>query len=343
MCELKINQLASSPSDIIFSLVHGTFDKMLLPKTALEKTDMDGNTALHLAVKQNLTPDLIGRLVMPHNVTMRNAHGHTALHLIICYNLPVDTLRHLVTPLAAACDIQDIGGNTPLHLALAMGAETSVLLLLSHTDTSQRNTYGVTPLQLLSLMPLTFHFPGRFLSVRDALHLVPSCPQLTDLSWILDKGLATSEKQTDLLIHCLPRLRPNQLQLWDIDNERGSGVFVDISGLLLGPITMDEALCMLGAILDAGCSIADEARLHLSMDDDWFASSMSVTEEAIAKEIECIWAAVRAEPRPLLQLCRNKVRSDVTMLSNKCFDQLDLPHRLRDFVALAEMDRMENK
>lgn len=94
----------------------------------LEMVDHDGNTPLHLAVL-NGNDRIVSTLVQKKaNVHALNAETSTPIHTAVTLNRP-KTIERLVS--VDYHDVFDASGQSPLHLAAALGSKQNVLMLIA--------------------------------------------------------------------------------------------------------------------------------------------------------------------------------------------------------------------
>ncbi|XP_043483437.1 ankyrin-1-like [Leptopilina heterotoma] len=82
----------------------------------LIRRDGDGNTPLHIAIKENQT-EIFKLLVQEYNVNVQNLKGQAPLHYAAKYNRIEFT--EFLLKLNAIVNLEDVNGETPLHCALS--------------------------------------------------------------------------------------------------------------------------------------------------------------------------------------------------------------------------------
>lgn len=82
----------------------------------LIKRDGDGNTPLHIAIKENQAEIFI-LLVQEYNVNVKNSKGQGPLHYAAKYNR-IEFTEFLIK-IGAIVNLEDVNGDTPLHCALS--------------------------------------------------------------------------------------------------------------------------------------------------------------------------------------------------------------------------------
>lgn len=113
-----------------------------------------GRTALHLAAKSELSPEMeIMSFLLNHgaDVTIKNAHGFTPLYVAVIAN-NINGLRVLLTHPRAMekidVDAVDLGGMSPLISACCNGCSVDIVdcLLEHHASMSLKDSIGRTAL-----------------------------------------------------------------------------------------------------------------------------------------------------------------------------------------------------
>jgi len=90
-------------------------------------TDIFKNTALHMSIRQQRRGERLGM----HGLLAKRGESP----------LPVCTVRYLTHACEMALLTPDEHGNTPLHLAIAVGSNTEIMQLLIEACTPPANTY----------------------------------------------------------------------------------------------------------------------------------------------------------------------------------------------------------
>jgi hypothetical protein len=136
------------------------FCKLLLTHGArADHVDAEGNTPLHLVVMRiydtQLCLELIRLLIAQHGahvVNAQNADGDAALHIVARQSAHPHICAFLVHPCGGNVNLQNVGGNTPLHEAVLRIQEPEPCLhmcrALGHPDPNVANQLGHTPLYL---------------------------------------------------------------------------------------------------------------------------------------------------------------------------------------------------
>lgn len=128
---------------------------LLAHGASVNQTDKDGNTALHLMVRQKVQPDLMAWLLskgLP--VDTKNHAGRTPLHLAV-EQANMDAIRFLLDH-GANVNAADGQGRRPLHMIASPDRSTNGdwkaiagLLLDRGADPNARDKTGATPLNLI--------------------------------------------------------------------------------------------------------------------------------------------------------------------------------------------------
>ena len=118
-------------------------------KRDLQRTDMDGNTPLHIVARSNreLVANRLCEVGAP--VDVQNKLGNSPLHWAAVHdarNVASVLIRH-----GADVNAQNRGGNTPLHRAAARGNTAFVDMLIdAGADDTIKNADGLTPSAILA-------------------------------------------------------------------------------------------------------------------------------------------------------------------------------------------------
>uniref|UniRef100_A0ABD2XI35 Uncharacterized protein n=1 Tax=Trichogramma kaykai TaxID=54128 RepID=A0ABD2XI35_9HYME len=137
-----------------------------------------GDSPLHFAV----TAEFNGRTVIESlfrkgaNPNLANVKGSTALHAICKGDYNQDIVNaffelSLEYNHQVLIDAQDVGGNAPLHTALAYGNKRAAeLLLRKGADSSLANAEGLTPLHIICKRIKDDDLVDFFFNIHDDLH-----------------------------------------------------------------------------------------------------------------------------------------------------------------------------
>ncbi|UCM86429.1 MAG: ankyrin repeat domain-containing protein (plasmid) [Rickettsia endosymbiont of Culicoides impunctatus] len=109
--------------------------------------DYMGNSALHLAVKNN-AKEIID-LLIKNNIDLNivNNNGATAIHLAVASNN--EELVEYLIGYHVKINIQDVCGNTPMHLSAEVGnIKIFEIILEDNADLNLKNQDGKTPMDL---------------------------------------------------------------------------------------------------------------------------------------------------------------------------------------------------
>ena len=123
-------------------------------KCDLNVQNKDGDTLVHIAVRQNKTVSLYLLLNLPQcNINLQNKMGDSPLHIAVrckgwySYN---DTCTQLLSCKACDLNIQNKEGDTPLHIAVRLHKTVVIFHLLANQqcDVNVQNKMGDTPLHI---------------------------------------------------------------------------------------------------------------------------------------------------------------------------------------------------
>ena len=116
----------------------------------VNKEDLRGNTALHIACEQSGTIKTINILLdNGADINKRNRNGNTALHKTCCNNLEEST--NLLIKRGADISILDQQANNVIHIAcIYESVDVMPILLEQNIDINTKNNAGKTPLIIAS-------------------------------------------------------------------------------------------------------------------------------------------------------------------------------------------------
>ena len=123
----------------------------------------------------------------PRALMIQNLEGDTPLHLAVsCPSVPLDCISMLLSTCPEACSLQDCNGGTPLHAAIANNASDDAILKIlecAPNITTVVDNEGLLPL----------HYVGAF--------LWPSSSTVEKLIAAFPKAVVQRSKDGDVPLH----------------------------------------------------------------------------------------------------------------------------------------------
>ena len=127
-----------------------TVSKLLELGADVSAVDLEGNSALHNACKNNISNIIAELISHGADLNQRNNEGKTPFMRIAQQGHP-ETVRSLLE-LGADVNVMDLYGNTALHFACGKGDFLKIvdILLTNGADINHRGDQGYTPLMVAS-------------------------------------------------------------------------------------------------------------------------------------------------------------------------------------------------
>lgn len=157
----------------------------------LLSSDNSGNTPIHLCAG-NASTDSIGVMralikTAPRALVIQNVEGDTPLHLAVsCPSTPLDCISMLLKDGPEACSMQDCNGGTPLHTAIANDASDVIIQKILNCAPNI-----ATVVDNEGLLPL--HYVGAFLR--------PHCITVEKIISAFPKAIVQRSKDGDVPLH----------------------------------------------------------------------------------------------------------------------------------------------
>ena len=128
-------------------------------KDAINISDKDGNTLLHMAIRFQGNIDLIEELLKrrPEAISQKNNAGDLPFHRACLFNASIEVLTLLYNAYPEAIRIRDAQGNLPIHLYYMQcrGGRPSEAMLHFFIEPypasmSEKNNHKYTPFEILN-------------------------------------------------------------------------------------------------------------------------------------------------------------------------------------------------